>query len=286
MPAPAEKGWLRRLVEFYSSFGPSQLAAAVAYRAVLGLFPTILAFLAVMEYLSPSRTLAPQLLATLTPLLPANSLGAVRTVVEALRLSPGWAGLLGFLGLVWTGTALVDVLAQSFNRAYAVRSRPFLQQKHLSLMVLLLAGLWLSVWGDLGSRLRADGLAPYGTAAFLFLLFLGIYRLLPNQELPWRQVWPGAVFATLGVELSGQAFRVYLLSVGLDHYKIFGLLFLFLLWFYLLAHILILGAGLNAFLRSGGRAALTPRSLSSGRPTLEVLRGGKTAAGRSRADQS
>lgn len=286
LPPQLEKGWLRRLIDFYSSFGPAQLAAAVAYRAVLGLFPTILAFLAALDYLAPARPLSPHVLAGLEPFLPASSLGMVSQLVDALRLPAGWGGLLGFSGLLWTGTALVDSLAQAFNRAYGVRCRPFFRQKHLSLTVLLLMGLWLTLWGDLHGRLQVARGSTYGTVAFLFLLFLVLYRLLPNLELPWRQVWPGAAFATLGVGLSGQAFKIYLIAVGIDRYKIFGLLFLFLLWFYLLAHILILGAGLNAFLRQGGRAAPVAHPLVGGRPTLEVLRGGKPEEGRTRADHS
>lgn len=282
----AEKSWLRRLIDFYSSFGPSQLAAAVAYRAVLGLFPTILAFLAVLDYLAPARPLPRQILKGLEPLLPnAASLNMISGVVDALRVPAGWTGLLGFLGLLWTGTALVDSLAQAFSRAYGVRSRPFLREKHLSIIVLLIMGLWLSLLGDIHGRLAAVRGSTVGTVLFLFLLFLVIYRLLPNLELPWRQVWPGALFATLGVELSGLAFQVYLMTVGIDRYKIFGLLFLFLLWFYLLAHILILGAGLNAFFRLGGRATPMAQAVS-GRPTLEVLRGGKPEEGRSHADRS
>lgn len=280
MPPKAERSWPRRLLDFYLGLGPSQLAAAIAYRAVLGLFPLILAFLAVLNYLDPSRPLQLRVLAGLDPFLPEASRAAITQLVFALRLSPGLGGLLGVIGLLWTGSALVDALAIAFNRAYGVRNRGFLQEKHLSITVLLLVGLTTFLWGDLRSHLTGSfglALAPYGTAGFLLLLFLLVYRLLPNLELPLRRVWPGAVFATVSVQLTGLFFRLYLQVIGIDRYgKIFGFLFLFLLWFYLLAHILILGAGLNAFLWPDRGAFGRMGAGSIGRPALEVLRGGRT----------
>ncbi len=85
--------------------------------------------------------------------------------------------------------------------------------------------------------------------ALLFGILCLVYWTVPNERMPWRAVWLGALAATLIIGLVDYAFSAYLLNVFTIGQ--FGTIFVFvlivLLWFYALAMIIFLGAVLNAY---------------------------------------
>jgi membrane protein len=88
-------------------------------------------------------------------------------------------------------------------------------------------------------------------AAGLVLLFgilSLIYWAVPNDRMPWRAIWPGALGATAAIGVVDYAFPVYLGSISTI--ARFGTTFVFvlivLLWFYALAIIVLCGAIVNA----------------------------------------
>ena len=81
----------------------------------------------------------------------------------------------------------------------------------------------------------------------LFGILCLIYWTVPNQRLPWRAIWPGALAATIAIGVVDYAFPFYLSSVSTAR---FGTSFVFvvivLVWFYVLAAIILGGATINA----------------------------------------
>jgi len=82
----------------------------------------------------------------------------------------------------------------------------------------------------------------------LFGLLCLIYWAVPNRFVPWSAIWPGALGATLAIAIVDYAFPFYLGSItSLDS---FGTTFVFvvivLLWFYVIAIIILGGAVINA----------------------------------------
>ena len=85
----------------------------------------------------------------------------------------------------------------------------------------------------------------------LFLIFFNIkllYTLAPDTSIRSRDTTFGAMFTAIGWFLSSKVYSFYI--VHFSHYNMFygGLsnLLILLLWFYLLAYILVLGMALNA----------------------------------------
>ena len=85
----------------------------------------------------------------------------------------------------------------------------------------------------------------------LFLIFFNIkllYTLAPDTAIRSRDTTFGAMFTAIGWFLSSKVYSYYI--VHYSHYNLFygGLsnLLILLLWFYLLAYILVLGMALNA----------------------------------------
>jgi uncharacterized BrkB/YihY/UPF0761 family membrane protein len=78
---------------------------------------------------------------------------------------------------------------------------------------------------------------------------------VPNRDVPWRAVWPGALGATLAIGVVDFAFPAYLSSIS--SIARFGTTIVFLLivlaWFYVLAVIILGGAVVNSLRLGSGQ---------------------------------
>jgi membrane protein len=81
-------------------------------------------------------------------------------------------------------------------------------------------------------------------AVLSFLAFVGVYRLVPDAPVRVRDVWPGALLATVLFETLKNVFAFYIQHF--NNYDVvygsLGAIMIFLLWTYLAANILLLGA--------------------------------------------
>jgi membrane protein len=87
----------------------------------------------------------------------------------------------------------------------------------------------------------------------LFGILCLIYWRVPRGSIPWRCVWPGALGALIAIGIVDYGFPLYLsnvssLRVGTSFLFVIGVL----VWFYVLALILLAGAIVNE-LRFEGR---------------------------------
>ena len=104
-----------------------------------------------------------------------------------------------------------------------------------------------------------------------FFALATIYRTVPNTKVPWYGVWPGALGATLAIGVVDYGFPFYLSNVsafaGLRTTLVFVLIVL--IWFYVLA-LIILGGGVVNELRLEGRRPGTLANVPD--PKTEELR--------------
>jgi membrane protein len=75
-----------------------------------------------------------------------------------------------------------------------------------------------------------------------------IFWAVPKGHMPWRAVWPGALFVTLGAGLANWLFPIYLSNVSsLSRFgSTLGFILIALLWFYVLSLALMVGAVINS----------------------------------------
>jgi uncharacterized BrkB/YihY/UPF0761 family membrane protein len=104
-----------------------------------------------------------------------------------------------------------------------------------------------------------------------FIALATIYRTVPNTPVPWHGVWPGAFGATVAIGIVDYGFPIYLTNVsafaGLRTTLVF--VAIVLIWFYVLAIIILGGAVVNE-LRLVGRRSGTLASMPD--PTTEGMR--------------
>ncbi len=141
---------------------------------------------------------------------------------------------------------------------------------------------WLSVLLDL----RELGMRGAWTLSlgWAFLLFLLLYWIVPNRSFRFGAVWPGAALAALlflGITELFPLYRVHFADFN-RYGAAFALVLLLLTWCYFLAHIILFGLTLNAFLetrRSEMRGYAAARSGVPARSVRHADAGGRAQAG-------
>ena len=141
-----------------------------------------------------------------------------------------------------------------------------------------------------GNRWVALALTVSFSALALFLFLLSVYYRLTNARLTRREILPGAIIGAFFLELTLQLLPLFVLVTSdVVALQALGTTFLLLVWFYVMANVIVFGAALN-YERAYGRTGRTPRPKRAEKPTpgiandqerrprMELLRG----SGRSR----
>jgi membrane protein len=83
--------------------------------------------------------------------------------------------------------------------------------------------------------------------AITFAICSLIYYVVPKGHVPWRGVWPGALFVTLTTAIANAIFPFYLTQSNVERLGgALGFILVALIWFYLVALALMAGAVINA----------------------------------------
>jgi membrane protein len=92
------------------------------------------------------------------------------------------------------------------------------------------------------------GVSLFVGLLLVFLVLCIIYWAVPNRYVPWRAIWPGALAATLAIGIVDYGFPLYLSTISTvgAFTTIFVFVLIVLVWFYLVAIIILGGGVLNA----------------------------------------
>lgn len=270
-------GAVKEIVRRYGQVDAGLLAAAIAYHAVFALFPIALAVIAILGFVMRDPAVLAAVQGAIVRPLPPELGAEVEAVLVGTSQAAGVIGLVGLAGLLWAGSTLFGVLQKVFNRVYEVADRSFARQRllgfamifvftalvlvsvlgsSLAQAVALLADDWLQ-WLAPGLVNLAAVASLVVSAAASFLLFLVLYRIVPNAALTVGHVWPGTLAGGLLFVLLVQVFPIYLrLVADFDRFgALFGFLFLVLTWFFFVGQVIILGAVINRVVRPPGGVA-------------------------------
>jgi len=250
------------------------LAAAIAFWAFFSIFPLLIGILSLAGYFLQSADLQARLYEVVTEMFPGSA-ALVRDNLDAVVQYRGTMSWVGIGGLLWTASKGFGAITRAVNRALgAARTHQFLLSKirnflmAVAVSVLMIVSIAITAALEIVfhppflSRLRLDAVElppPQGWApnfVLVFLIFALIYKRTPYVEVRWHQVLPGALLAAALFELVKIAFVVYLDRIA-DFQAIYGSLssiIVLLLWLYLSALILVLGAEYN-IVRAGTRTA-------------------------------
>ena len=251
----------RRLIQkFFADRGP-HLAAMIAYFALLSFVP--LTFLALSLLGLAGRADEQSFLVREIQLaFPETPIESIVTLVRAVQRNAATLGLLGGAFLLWTAISLFSVLESAFNIVYGTPNRPFLQGKAIALLLMvgsltsLFAGLIAGSLGAAVVRRYLPGVASNEIVSYLlsitvstlgfFAFIVSSYYLLTNARMTFREVLPGALLATLLLQLSFQVLPIFVRYAELNPaLKTFGSPVILLVWLYVMSNVIVFGAELN-----------------------------------------
>jgi len=265
-------GWLsllRATGREFQNDGGYTMAAAIAYYALFSFFPVVLLMITVSSFFFSSETAQQEVIVWVERYMPASGNLIKANLGQILRVR-GTASLVALLGLLWSASGVFTALDRVINKAWDVTMlRPFWRQKLLAFGMILGAGglLLLSIlstaffnvirrlrlpltgWQLLGKWLMFPKLlSTLLPVPLTILIFLLLYKIVPNTTVRWSDVWLGALLTGLGWELAKYLFTWYLANFA-SYNLVYGsvaLIIAFLAWSYYTAVILILGAEFTA----------------------------------------
>jgi len=241
------------------------MAGMVAYNLLLSVFPFALVALFIGGRILRSEELQTSVLVDLQRIFPTAADSTLSEGVRRLQQTSTSVGIAAFVGAIWFASSFWGALDTAFCRIYHCECRSWVQQKLFALgmfsMILVFVAATVAV--PAMQALLASGAEdlPFGLSkveglvywvslvigvAVLFAALCAIYRLVPKAKMPWRAVWPGALAATVAIGVVDLCFPLYLdnistLRVGTS--AVFVLIAL--VWFYVIALIILAGAVVN-----------------------------------------
>lgn len=263
------------------------MAAALAYYTVFSLPPLLVLVITIASIQFGEEMVQGRITQEMSQVVGEQGAEQVQTMISNASRSLAERGstlptLLGAAALIFGATGAFAQLQKALNQAWGVRPDPdrsgiitFLLKRALSFGMIVGTGFLLLVSLTLSTVITAIGselqewlpgmplnlsrmLDFAMSLAVITVLFAAIFRILPDARIFWREVWTGAM-ATAGLFVAGKMLIGLYLGQS-DPGSVFGAagsLALVMLWIYLSAVILLLGAEFTqVWARRYGKAIL------------------------------
>jgi membrane protein len=287
----ASRGWLgvlrRTLEQFAQARGP-QAAAALSYYSLFSLFPLAVLLITVMGwFVEPAQVEA--FISLLANRMLPDAQGVEELVLDALAsvfASRGQVTVISLIALLWAASGVFTNLTFNVDLAWSEDGRPspitarlvgllMVVIVYIGLVLLLMTSATLGVlsmlpvalmrWLGFSGQIIGDWMVAATPLVVSVLVFLGLYKWVPHEHVPWRVAFWSALFAAVGAYLLNLGFTWYLGS-GLARYEyLYGPLtaiIVLMVWFYLTVVVILLGAHFGAALvwrGQGGAGISRPR---------------------------
>jgi membrane protein len=257
----------RGFVGFYNSDNLTH-AAAIAYYALLSLFPFSMLALAILGSVTAAEKDRNAVLSFVLRYFPTQ-FEFITAQLDAFRASTLSLGLAGTLALIWGALGVFGAVSTAVNHAWGVeKARSFWKHKLVSFLMLVVAGVLLiatlllvSASSVVGATWFAGVIGQFPGLLFLrsfviryattvmFILVVGlVYYYVPNAKVRFRDVWIGAFMTGLLWKGVLEIFAWYMRDMT-RFTRVNGSIaavVVFLLWVYVQAVILLYGVEFTA----------------------------------------
>jgi membrane protein len=262
------------------------LGAALAYYTVFSLAPLLIISIALAGLVFGAEAAQGQIFDQLRGLLGDASGKAMQEIVQSASAEPKTgvvATVIGFVTLLFGASGVFGQLQASLNIIWGVQPKPgrgilgILRDRSLSFGFILVVGFLLLV-----SLLLTAGIAFVGkqfgamvpgmealiqilnsilSLAVITLLFGMMFKILPDANIAWRDVWIGAFITALLFTLGKFALGFYLGRSGVaSSYGAAGSLIVLLLWVYYSSQVVFFGAEFTQVYANRFGSHVTPSS--------------------------
>ncbi|MFT8515530.1 MAG: YihY/virulence factor BrkB family protein [Acetobacter persici] len=256
--------------------GPTTLVAAgCAFYTTLSLFPAISSLISIYGLAFDVQTVTPQL-EVLRNLLPPGAYALIYDRIQTLVAEPHSSLtvtlVISLSVALWSASAATKSILAALNIAYntqenrnffvfqltalamtlsAVLGAALTLALMVALPLLLNLPAWLNIPTPPGSiEFLAQWSGPVIMFTFQILAMSALYRFGPDRKTPglWRWVIPGALFATITWVIVAFGFSYYVAHIASYNatYGPLGAVIASMMWFFVSAWVVLMGAELNA----------------------------------------
>lgn len=268
LPSPVRRPFsvIATTIRLYVNDGCSTYAAAIAYYALFSIVPLSLITLSIFGLVIDQDRIAQWVFDQ----IPLKETVGVREnvdeiILRARKMSPASIGF-GVFFLLWSSSGIFGAVRKGLNAAtHLQKGRPYWHGKLIDFALVPTLGMLIviSVGLTAVARLfleRIDEIGPVNIntneslriAGFVlpamvsFSMFLLLYKYVPTVRPPWRESTAGALFATVLFETAKNLIATVVSYASFSRdtaiYAGFGTALAFLVWMFVNASILLLGA--------------------------------------------
>ena len=242
----------------------ARLGAALAFYTTFSVAPLLVISIGIASLFFGTDAVQGQLKQQLNGLIGEDSAQGIQAMITAATKEQRVgvvSSMLGVVALLFGATGVFVELKDSMNTIWGVKVKPgmgiwgLLKDRALSFAMVLSIGVLLLISLSLSTLLSAIGhwidlslMSPrivdfVSTSIVIPLLFMFIFKFLPDAEVQWQDVWIGAVVTSLFFTFGRYLISLYLVNAAVSSaYGAAGSLAVFLLWTYYSSQILFFGA--------------------------------------------
>jgi len=258
---------LRETARGWSEDQVGRLSAALAFYTVLSAAPLCILLVTVIGFVFGEDAARGRLAHELSEIVGTSAARGIQDLVnQAHRPEAGLrSGAFGLVVLLFGASGVFAELQSAMNAIWDVQTKPnrgllgILRDRVSSftmvmgvaflLLVSLALSTLLAMLGAYFEQLLPGGGGLWQAVNFVFslgiitLLFALIFKVIPDVEIGWRDVWPGALATALLFSLGKFALSMYLGRESVaSPYGAAGSIVLLVIWVYYAAQILFIGA--------------------------------------------
>ena len=210
------------IVHDFLTYNCPHMAASIAFWGFFSIFPMVLAIVLITGGLFSYD----EFIERIGESLPVSQEFTTETL-EGVTDNWPYTGVISVVGLTWASLAVFSATRKGLNAAWGVtKPRPFFRERLIDFSLML--GTWLVFVISVsltpviefsrnttyvGKFIPWDGywalfqlLLPL---ILTFVAFMALYRFVPNAQVRWKDVWPGAMIAAVSFEVLRHGFVWY-----------------------------------------------------------------------------
>lgn len=250
------------------------LASGIAFNLIIYMIPLFLLVIYIIQVVFDLGLFVETIEKLLNDYLPptGSTSELVHTIIEEVGLITQHAaffGWIGVVGLLWISSFLISSIRISLNTIFEAESRHFfmiywLKDIFLTIVISILFLLYSYALPIVNFLLDfVSTFSPAALEGFLsdlilmsasiltsFVLFVFIYKVVPNSKLPKRVVLIATLISVFSIEIARYVFAWYISSIS-DYGKFYGtyaVIVSIALWIYYSSLIILLSAEISKFI--------------------------------------
>jgi membrane protein len=255
--------FIRELYQTWIGERPSQLGAGLAYYAMFSAAPVIYIAISIGGIFLDELALAQRFYEQIAQVMGEETAVFLERMVESVAIDPSSGSalttIINFIALIFAASAIFFYLQYALNAVWKVpppkrdATTSMVRNKLITFVLVIGVGLALVVAAAMNIILSLItnffDIGNWGIANFVAMIALGtiafaiIYKVLPNTNIAWQDVWVGALVTSLLIAVGGWGLGIYLANSSITSaFEAAGTMAVFLISVFFFAQLFLFGA--------------------------------------------